>query len=54
MRYIFTILVLSILLLTFGQNLNDISVRINNEPLAPPQHIHSVSGNRHHAINVQI
>lgn len=33
MRYIITILIFSISFLTFGQNLNDISVRINNEPL---------------------
>lgn len=32
MRYMFTILILSISFFTFGQNLNDISVRINNEP----------------------
>lgn len=33
MRYIFTILVFSISFFTYGQNLNDISVRINSEPL---------------------
>ena len=33
MKYIFTILVFSISFFTFGQNLTDISVRINNEPL---------------------
>jgi len=33
MRYIFTILIFSISFFTYGQNLNDISVRINNEPL---------------------
>ena len=33
MRYIFTILIFSISIFTYGQNLNDISVRINNEPL---------------------
>jgi hypothetical protein len=33
MRYIFLILIFSISIFTYGQNLNDISVRINNEPL---------------------
>ena len=33
MRYIFTILIFSLTFFTYGQNLNDISVRINNEPL---------------------
>ena len=33
MRYIFTILIFSISFFTYGQNLNDISVRINSEPL---------------------
>ncbi|MEA5007062.1 MAG: hypothetical protein VB022_11710 [Rikenellaceae bacterium] len=33
MRYIFTILIFSITFFTYGQNLNDISVRINSEPL---------------------
>ncbi len=33
MRYIFSILIFSISIFTYGQNLNDISVRINSEPL---------------------
>lgn len=33
MRYIFTILIFSLTFFTYGQNLNDISVRINNEQL---------------------
>lgn len=33
MRHIFTILIFSISFFTYGQNLNDISVRINSEPL---------------------
>ena len=33
MKYIFTILILSISFFTHGQNLNDIAVRINSEPL---------------------
>jgi len=33
MRYIITILIFSISLFTYGQNSNDISVRINSEPL---------------------
>lgn len=33
MRYIITILIFSITLFTYGQNPNDISVRINSEPL---------------------
>ncbi len=33
MRYIFTILIFSISLFIYGQNLNDISARINSEPL---------------------
>jgi|GEM_PF-1457473 len=33
MRYIFTILIITISFFTYGQNLNDISVRINSEPL---------------------
>jgi hypothetical protein len=33
MRYIFTIMIFSISFLSFGQNLNDINVRINSEPL---------------------
>lgn len=33
MRYIFAILISSITFFTYGQNLNDISVRINSEPL---------------------
>ena len=33
MRQIFTILIFSISFFTYGQNLNDISVRINSEPL---------------------
>ncbi len=33
MRHIFTILIFSITFFTYGQNLNDISVRINSEPL---------------------
>ena len=33
MRHIFTILFFSISFLSFGQDKNDISVRINNKPL---------------------
>lgn len=33
MRYIFTILIFSISFFTYGQSLNDISIRINSEPL---------------------
>jgi len=33
MRYIFTILIFSISFFTYGQNLDDITVRINSEPL---------------------
>lgn len=49
MRFIFTILFFSISLLTFGQNLTDIFVRINNEPLdSLPKYVIKMNETEYH------
>lgn len=49
MRYIFTILILSISLLTYGQSLTEISVRINNEPLdSLPKYVIKMNETEYH------
>lgn len=49
MRHIFTIFILSISLLTFGQNLTNISVRINNEPLdSLPRYVIKLNETEYH------